>query len=578
MISLNKNNQQHFFWEKRIRLVSLVIFLFGLLIIFRLFYLSVYQHSFYEAIATNRQAVNENLLPERGSIYVREDGKLYPLVTNQQYFLVYAEPNKVESAKEVVDKLTPILNLSEEEWKGLLNRLAKKSDPYEPIMHKVTQNQVDQIKKLDLTGVGFVGETYRYYPEKNIGGHIFGFVTHSDQEVKGQYGLEGYFNKELSGQSGNIKSIKDALGALITIGPRTVESAQDGDNLVLTIDRKVQFTACEKLKFFYDYFEAQDASVIIMDPKTGAILAMCSFPDFDPSNYGQVDSINQFNNPAIFYDFEPGSVFKAFTMSAAIDTGAVSPDTTYDDTGEVKIGPYKIQNSDLKANGQQTMTQVLEKSLNTGAIFAADSIGKNKFVQYVKDFGFGQPTGITLETEVPGNISSLNKPGDIYYLTASFGQGVTVTPLQLVSAFGVIANQGKLLKPYIVSDIIKPDGTDIAAKPEVARQVIKPKTAALVTGMLTSVIKNGVAKKASVPGYYLAGKTGTAQIASSNGGYGKETNHTFIGFGPVTDPRFVILVKLGKPQGINYAADSVAPIFSQLAAFLLNYYQIPPDY
>ncbi|MFA6254690.1 MAG: penicillin-binding protein 2 [Patescibacteria group bacterium] len=564
-------------FEKRLLILVGFIFVFGLIIILRLFSLQVLQNSFYLALASDKQEVYKNLFPVRGSIYTNEQGELYPLVTNRDYYLVFAEPVKIESPKKIVDSITPILDLKEEEWKDLLGRLAKTNDPYEPIKHKVTKQQMEQIKALNLTGIGFSPESYRFYPETGIGGHIFGFVSVENDKRIGQYGLEGYFNKELSGKSGLLKSVKDALGSLITIGPRSVQKAENGVDLVTTIDRHVQFTACQKLKHFYEYFKAESATVIIMEPR-GAILAMCNFPDFDPDNYNAVEDINYLNNPAIFSDYEPGSVFKPITMAAALDTGKVSPDTTYEDTGEVKVGPFKIRNFDNKAHGVKTMTEVLEESLNTGAMFAAEKVGKETLRKYVNDFGFGKNTGITLDKEVPGDISQLDKKGDVYYLTASFGQGITITPLQLVAAYGAMANNGILSKPYIVSEIIKLDGTKEVIQPQTIRQVMAPKSAALLTGMLVSVTEKGYDKKAKVAGYYLAAKTGTAQVAGKNGGYSGKTIHTFIGYGPVSKPKFVMLLKLNNPQGIGFASDSLGPLFRQIAEFLLNYYQIPPDY
>jgi len=565
--------------ESRITILTVVIFLFGLIIIGRLFTLQILQNSFYSLLATEKHEIYRDLFPQRGSIYVHEGGDLYPLVTNKDYYLVYAEPIKIKSPNTVIDKITPILGLEEEEWKALLPKLAQNDDPYEPIKHKVSPEQVEQIESLGLEGIGFLPETYRYYPEKSIGGHIFGFVGFQSDERVGQYGLEGYFNQELSGKSGLLKSVKDALGSLVTIGPRSIQSAEDGVDLVLTIDRQVQFFACQKLKEFFDYFQSEKGSVIIMEPKTGAIIAMCSLPDFNPEYYNEVEDINYLNNPAIFYDYEPGSVFKPITMAAALELGEIEPDTTYEDTGEVKVGPFTIRNFDNQAHGIKTMTEVLELSLNTGAMFAAEKIGKDNFREFVEAFGFGQPTGLTLDKEVAGDISPLRKRGDVYYLTASFGQGITVTPLQLITAFSAIANQGKLVKPYIVSEIIKSNGEIIKTEPQAVRQVIAPKTATLLTAMLTSTVERSYDKKARVDGYYIAGKTGTASVPSPRGGYSNETIHTFVGFGPVSNPRFVMLTKLDKNKtGPGFASDTVTFLFSQIAEFLLNYYQIPPDY
>jgi cell division protein FtsI/penicillin-binding protein 2 len=518
--------------DARIRLVSLVIFLFGLLLIFRLFNLQVLQHEFYSLTASETQEVYRNLFPDRGSIYVREDGQLYPLVANRDYYLLYAEPNKITSPNEVIDTITPILGLAKDEWQPLLQRLADYKDPYEPIRHKVTEEQREKIEAAGLAGLGFIPESYRYYPEKNFGSHIFGFLGVSGDQRQGQYGLEGYFEKELAGQSGLLKSAKDALGALITIGPRSLDPAEDGIDLVLTIDRRIQFTICQKLHDFYQSYQAERGSVVIMEPNTGAIIAMCSFPDFDPEHYNEIEDINYFNNPVTFYDYEPGSVFKTITMAAALDQGKIEPDTTYEDTGEVKVGPYTIRNFDQQAYGTQTMTNALEQSLNLGAMFAAEQTGKRQFVNYVKAFGFGESTEIELDSEVSGDTSNLDRRGDIFYLTSSYGQGLTVTPIQLLAAYGAVANDGVLVRPYIVAEKIEPDGTSIATKPQNVRQVISAKTATILTGMLTSVVESSYDRKARVGGYYLAAKTGTAQVAAPTGGYGQETIHTIVGFRP----------------------------------------------
>ncbi len=381
----------------------------------------------------------------------------------------------------------------------------------------------------------------------------------------------------MAGKAGLIKSAKDAVGALITIGPRSITKAENGVDIVTTLDRTVQYTACQKLKVYVEKFSAEGGTVIIMKPD-GAILAMCSEPDFDPDKYNEIEDINTLNNPAIFTAYEPGSVFKMITMAAGIDTGKITPETKYTDTGELKIGGYTIKNSDLKAHGEVTMAQALDKSLNTGAIFVEQLIGKEEFKKYVKNFGFGKKTGITLDTEMPGDISPLDKPGEIFGVTGSFGQGITVTSLQLVTSFAAVANQGKMVKPYIVSEIIKPDGAKDIFEPQNGLQVISAKSAAQVAAMLMSVVENGYGTRAKVPGYYFGGKTGTAQVAASGGGYGDKTIHTFVGFGPVSKPAFVMLTMLRNPAGPRFAESSSVPLFGELAAFLVKYYEIPPEY
>jgi cell division protein FtsI (penicillin-binding protein 3)/stage V sporulation protein D (sporulation-specific penicillin-binding protein) len=286
-----------------------------------------------------------------------------------------------------------------------------------------------------------------------------------------------------------------------------------------------------------------------------------------------------YRNPAVSDAYECGSVFKPITMAAALDSGRLAPETAYIDSGTVQEAGYSIKNSDLKSYGRQTMTQVLEKSLNTGAIFAQKSLGNKNFLEYLKRFGFGEKTGIDLTGEGPGNISNLkNFNRNIEFFTASFGQGITVTPLQLISAYNALANGGILLKPQIVEKIIYPDGRDEEIPPQEVRRVISQKAALQISQMLRSVVVNGHGKRADVPGYLIAGKTGTAQVASlEKKGY-TEGKHigSFAGFAPMNNPRFTILVRINNPQTVEWAESSAAPAFGELMKFLLDYYKIEP--
>jgi len=281
----------------------------------------------------------------------------------------------------------------------------------------------------------------------------------------------------------------------------------------------------------------------------------------------------------VFGAYEPGSVFKAITMAAALDLGKVTPQSTYVDTGAVKIGAFTIRNSDEKANGTQTMTQVLEKSLNTGAIHAGQLVGLQSFAKYVKNFGFGEKSGVELSGEAAGNLAALTKRGDIYLATASFGQGITVTPIQLLAAFGAIANGGKLMKPHVVSEIRYPDGKTEKIEPQVLRQVLRPETASTLSAMLVNVVENGHGKKAGVAGYYVAGKTGTAQIRSTTtSGYDPhKTIGTFAGFAPVENPRFAMVAVINVPKDVQFAESSAAPLFGDMMNFLLKYYDVQPN-
>jgi cell division protein FtsI/penicillin-binding protein 2 len=323
---------------------------------------------------------------------------------------------------------------------------------------------------------------------------------------------------------------------------------------------------------------ADGGRIIVMEPVTGKILAMANEPSFDLNDYSSVESLELFKNSNVSDAYECGSVFKPFTMAAGLDTGKINSNTTYIDTGQAQEAGYVIKNSDGKAYGQQTMTEVIEKSLNTGVIFVEKEIGNKTFLQYVENFGFGKKTGVDLPYEVGGNISNLKTNRNIEYFTASFGQGITVTPIQLANAYAALANGGELLVPQIVEETIQDGKRENQFKRNVVRKVISKNTANQIALMLESNVKNGHGKQAKVPGYRIGGKTGTAQIPDrEKGGYLENaTIGTFAGFAPIDDPRFVILVIIDNPKDVEWAESTAAPVFGELAKFIFDYYNIEP--
>jgi len=391
--------------------------------------------------------------------------------------------------------------------------------------------------------------------------------------------VEGAYQDVLAGEYGTLVAEKDAAGRRLTIGALQLKEAKDGSDLVLTIDRVIQYRACEKIQQSVKEYGAESGSIVIMDPQTGAVMAMCSYPDFDPANYGKISDVAVMNNPITFNQFEPGSVFKSITMSAGLDLGKVNPKTTYEDKGEMTLDDFTVRNSDKLAHGVQTMEQVLEKSLNTGTIFVQQLIGKDAFRDYAKRFGFGLKTDIGLPAEAKGDISSLSKPGKIFAATASYGQGISVTPIQMLTAFAALGNGGRLMKPYLVQEIIHPDGSKEETKPQVVDQAIDARTSRLISAMMVNVVERGHGKNAAVPGYYVAGKTGTAQIPNPSGkGYLENIAiGSFAGYAPADNPRFAMLVKIDKPKTVGWAESSAAPVFGEMAKFLLNYLQVPPE-
>jgi|WetSurMetagenome_2_1015567.scaffolds.fasta_scaffold15832_3 cell division protein FtsI/penicillin-binding protein 2 len=448
---------------------------------------------------------------------------------------------------------------------------------------KVYEQIADDLKEIHPNGIYHSMQEYRLYPENNIGAHLLGFVRSDNGKMSGNYGLEGFFDKELSGTPGYLKSGIGAERNLMILDDREYVKPKNGSDLVLTIDRSIQFYACQKLQEASELHKADTASIVAVDPKTGAIILMCSWPDFDPNNFQAQKDLSVFNNPVVFEQYEPGSVFKAITMSAAINEEKVTPETTYEDKGTVMEKGWKkpIKNADFDTAGPHgivTMTNVLERSLNTGAIFAMQKIGAPKFAQYVKAFGFGERTGVELESESAGNINNLlaKRINNLDADTASFGQGISVTPLQMLMSYAAIANNGALMKPFVVQEIDHESGVSDVTKPVQVRKVISDKTASLLLGMLISDVENGHSKSAKIAGYYIGGKTGTAQIPSKSG-YGEETIHTFIGVAPADDPKFVMLIKFNNPKDFQYADYTATPLFRDIADFMLKYYQVPKD-
>ncbi len=569
--------------DGRLLFFRYAIFLFAGVIILKLIFIQGIQHSLYEALASGQHELYQELIPDRGVIYVHDmkDETLVPVATNRNLSFIYADPRLVEEPDDTAEALGELFGYDATSTARLEERLDQPEDPYEPIERDVDEDMLARILELDLPGIAYVREASRYYPEPEMSGHVIGFVgTNEDGSESGRYGVEGYFNELLTGTQGSLLSERDIAGRLIAVADQFLEPAVDGADVVLTIDRTIQYQACSTLKKAVAKHGADGGSVVIVDPQTGKILGMCGAPDYDPNIYNQVDSIRIFNNPAIFQAYEPGSIFKPLTMAAAVDAGAVTPTTTFTDTGTAMVDgwPRPIGNAEGKVYGLVDMTKVLEDSINTGMIFSMRETGMDTFVDYVKAFGFGALTGIELETEVTGTIDSLDIGSEIYAATASFGQGITVTPLQIAMAYAALANGGVLKRPQIIDEIRHSDGT-VEERPSVdISQVIDPKTARTLSAMLVSVIEHGHGSRAGVPGYYIAGKTGTAQVARAESlGYDEDnTIGSFAGFGPVEDPKFAMVVRIDNPKDVVWAESTAAPLFGELAEFLLQYFEVPP--
>jgi cell division protein FtsI/penicillin-binding protein 2 len=560
--------------KNRIKTVLVFITFFSVAIIARLFYLQVIKHDYYIKIASTQHWAQDVIPAERGKIYVKDetagDG-LYPLATNQILKLVYAAPEEMKDKADAAKKIAPILGEDE----GKIRDLLEKNHTYVPLKHQISYDDFQKIKETKVEGVYSSDEPVRFYPEGTLASQILGFVN---GEGVGNYGLEQYFDDELSGTPGLYKAEIDPSGKRIAFGKNVSLEPKDGADLVLTVNRDVQAEAEKIIKTTVDKFSAENGSVIVMNPDNGEILAMANYPTYDPNKYKEVKDYQVFRNASVTDEYEPGSIFKAVTMAMGLDSKKVEPDSKYDDTGSVTLNGYKIMNSDKKANGIQTMTQVLEKSLNTGTYYVLTQIGKNMFYDYLKKFGFGVATGIEQPTEGIGRIFAPDELNDHGYATMTFGQSISTTPIQMISSFAAIANGGKMVKPHLVAEKLLPNGKKEVTDNRPLKEIISSEAAAKEREMLVSVVEKGHGYQAKVKGYKVAGKTGTAQVPKQDGG-GYDPNRnigSFIGFGPADSPRFVVLSKIDSPKGLAWAESSAAPVVGQMLDFLFKYYQVPP--
>lgn len=513
---------------------------YGVLII-RLAYLQIVRGEQYKAWAQGLNSLAAAPTVLRGEIFFA-DGE--PLAINKNFYFVSASPSEINDKEKTASELAKILSLDENDVFKNLSR----GGFYALIKEKISDVEAAAVKSAGLDGIYIQEKKMRYYPQNNLASQIVGFVNGNGH---GQYGLEEYYDDELSA----------------------------GKDLILNINYHLQSQAEQILSDYVQKLNAKGGEIIIANPLEGAILAMAQSPNFDPNNYQQIaiqeQSLNVFKNSSTQELFEPGSVFKAITMASALNEGKVTPETSYYDSGIVKVGGYSIYNFAQKSYGQQTMTGVLEKSINTGAVYAENQLGHQAFTDYIKQFGIMQPTNIDLPETYSANSGFL--AGHIIgYDTAAFGQGIWMTSVQLLRAYCALINGGKLVTPSIAAAGVRKNENSTQL------QVIKPETSQTIKTMLESVVDNGFGKPARIPGYSIGGKTGTAQISWAaldidRAGYSDtDTIQSFVGFFPVDNPKFLVIIKFKSPQA-NTAEYSAVPVFRDIAQYIIYLYQLPPD-
>jgi len=552
----------------RLRIITLMAVLSAgtLILAGQLFRWQVLEHQTFLALAEKEHLAEDVIRPHRGAIYDRNG---FLLAADTFQYEVSASPTMISDPYATADRLFPLLGMSRAETLAALTSDA----PWVPLAREISQPVGETILRWDITGIQVEPCPRRVYPGGTLAAHVLGFVNDND---RGFYGVEGYYDAMLRGVAGLRQGERDPFGYSIPIGPGQYVPPRQGKSLTLTIDRTAQYIVERELADAVARYEAESGSVVVVNPETGAILAMASWPTYDPNSFAETESTS-FPDPMVSEQYEPGSVFKVVTLAAGLDAGAIKPGTAIYDGGVIEVGGRSIYDWDRQPHGTVDMTTVLAKSLNVGAAQVAVMLGKERFYTYVRRFGFGRITEVDLDSEGPG---TLKTPGDADWHesdlgTNSFGQGIAVTPLQMAMAVATIANDGLLMKPYIVQQI-QEDDRALWVQPTVVRRAVLAQTARTLTDMLATAVQQET-ELAQVPGYRVAGKTGTAQIPVPGGYHPTLTVASFAGFLPADDPAFVILVVINKPKTSPWGNLVAAPVFAHIAQQLVILFDVPPD-
>lgn len=575
--------------KERLSALIILFFLFCFLLLARLFYWQVLKAEELEALAVNQRENIRKIPAFRGQILAQDN---FPLVGNQQAFLLFADLTKIKAedkqkiAKDLSSFLLKeeeatfsgsqkeaLLEVKEEKIKELLNFQDK---VWVPLKHKILAGEKEIIEKMNFKGLGFEEETVRFYPEASMAAQMLGFMgANLAGEPTGYFGLEGYYDLELRGKEGLLIQEKDAGNLPILTGFFNQEKKKDGKNLILHLDRTIQSIAEEELIKGVNKYGANSGYVVIMDPLSGAILAMAAYPSYNPDKFFKYES-QLYKNPVVAELYEPGSTFKVLVMSAALNERAITPQTRCEIcTGPLKIDKYTIKTWNDKYYAQQTMNEIIQHSDNVGMVFVSQKLGKEKLIDYLEKFGIGEKTGIDLQEEVTVPLKKKKDWSEVDLTTASFGQGLAVTGIQMVRAVAAVANGGKLLEPHMVDKMVGEDKT-LTIKPKITREVLKQKTSEEMTAMMVNAVNEGEAKWAKPQGYQIAGKTGTAQIPVAGHYDEDKTITSFVGFAPANKPRFVMLVYLREPTSSPWGSETAAPLFFRIASRIFLYLGIQP--
>ncbi|MBI5470026.1 penicillin-binding protein 2 [Candidatus Kaiserbacteria bacterium] len=564
----------------RIRALGAVSVLIALLLLVRLYFVQIVHGADYRDDASAQYVSHSPDTETRGSIFfTTKDGDHPTAAQMNSGWRIAIKPADIVDARATYDEIASKITLDRDRF---FSSAAKKDDPYEEVAFRVKDAAAQAIRAKKLPGVLLVQDQWRFYPAAELSAQTIGFVGYQGNTKTGVYGLERYYNDTLaehvSGKQMNpYAEIFANAGALFTND--SIDSL-GGASIVTSIEPSVERELEDTLDGVMKTYTPRLAAGIVMDPTTGEVVALGVRPSYNPNTYNLVSDARVFSNPLVEGRYEMGSIMKALTMAAGIDTGAVTPETTYNDTGCITKSKRQVCNYDFRGRGVVSMQEVLNQSLNVGASFVADTMGHAVFARYVHAYGLGDKTGIDIPSEVMGDISSIDRNSDVDFASASFGQGIAVSGIEMIRALSALANGGKLPSPHIVTAIRYQSGVTRAIPVAASVQVLKPESVDTVTDMLVKVYDNALLKGALKQVHYsIAAKTGTAQIASPGGGgyYSDRFLHSFFGYFPAHQPRFIVFLFAVEPHGAEFASATLARPFLDIAKFLINYYDIPPD-
>jgi len=563
--------------KNRIRLIFFAFLIFALVLIVRLYFIQVIHSQVYLDKADRQYVSPINKVFDRGSIFFRKrDGTLLSAGSLETSYCIAINPQKIIDPADTYTKLSSLISL---DVNSFYAKIDQKNSVYQKIADRVPLDTMKKIEDLAIPGLQIQKERWRFYPGNDLAAQVLGFVGYDGDKLVGRYGLEKYYEDTLSRQSDQV-SVNFFAEIFSNLKKTINNSSKREGNIVISIEPTVQNYLQKKVDSLSLKYQSKLTGGIIIDPMTGEIYSMALSPNFDLNKYNLEKDLSVFNNPLVEGLYEMGSIIKPLTVAAGLDSGAINSETTYNDTGSLTLNNYTIYNYDKKARGIVKMQEVLSQSLNTGVSFIVRTMGKDKFANYMYDFGLGEETGIDLPGENHGRLGNLESPRDIEYATASFGQGISTTPIATVQALSALANGGKLIVPHIIKRIDYTSGlfNNISYTNE-AKQIIKKETSEEISRMLTEVVDKTLANgKVSLPNYSVAAKTGTAQIAKPGGGYYDDRwLHSFFGYFPSYNPRFLVFLYTVEPKEVSYASQTLTDPFMDIVKFLINYYNIAPD-